>query len=239
VEIIPAIDIRGGRCVRLEQGDYERETVFSENPAEMAVRWAESGATRLHVVDLDGARSGVSVNEDVVREVIQQTRIPVQVGGGIRSEATAVRYLGDLGADRVVIGTSAVREPQIVRNLCGRWPDRVVVAVDARNGVVAVEGWTEASDVSVDGLVSTLVDLGLKRILYTDIAKDGMLSEPNFEGIRSLVERFPVKVIASGGVASIAHLQTLREIGAEAAIVGRALYTGAVDLREALGVVNG
>jgi phosphoribosylformimino-5-aminoimidazole carboxamide ribotide isomerase len=220
--------------VRLEQGDFSRETVFSDDPMEMARRWASGGATRLHVVDLDGARTGVSANAPIIRGIAQSAGIPVQVGGGIRDEAVATRYLAEIGVDRVVIGTAAVREPELIRRLCAAWPGRVVVAVDARDGFVAVEGWTEVSTLPASDFIAALVDLGVPRVLYTDISRDGMLTQPNFEAISLLTQRYPVGVIASGGIATIGHLQELEKLGVEAAIIGRALYTGDIRLQDAI-----
>lgn len=236
MEVIPAIDIRGGRCVRLEQGDYARETVFADDPVAMAHHWFRQGARRLHVVDLDGARGGAPVNDDIISRMIASVPLPVQVGGGIRTAETVKRYLDDLGADRVVLGTAAVREQQLVAALCRRWGPRIIVAVDARDGIVAVEGWTTSSGVAVEALIERLIRLGVPRFLYTDISRDGTLSEPNFAAIGRLVERCAVPIIASGGVATAAHLRRLAKLGVEAAIVGRALYAGTVKLGEVLSV---
>jgi phosphoribosylformimino-5-aminoimidazole carboxamide ribotide isomerase len=238
VEIVPAIDILQGRCVRLQQGDYARQTVFADDPCEVAQRWQALGATRLHVVDLDGARAGLPTNQAVIRELTRRVSVPVQVGGGIRTLTAARAYLEEGGADRVVIGTSAVREPALVADLCQRWPERIVVAVDARDGVVAIEGWQEASGIEVAELVARLEELGVRRLLYTDISRDGMLTEPNFEAIARLISNSDLCIIASGGVATLDHLRTLREIGVEAVIIGRALYTGAIELGDALRVAG-
>jgi phosphoribosylformimino-5-aminoimidazole carboxamide ribotide isomerase len=236
VEVIPAIDLRCGRCVRLYQGDYARETVYAEDPVAVALRWRDQGAARLHVVDLDGAATGSPANLGAI-EAIAAAGVPVQAGGGVRDFATAEALL-DLGVDRVVVGTAAVRSPGLVERLCrDRGSGRVVVAVDARDGRVAVEGWTEGTSVSVEDLVDRMTRLGVRRFLYTDISRDGTLSGPNFEAIRGLVNATPCPIQASGGVSCEEHLLRLATVGVEAAIVGRALYTGDIDLEAALRAV--
>jgi phosphoribosylformimino-5-aminoimidazole carboxamide ribotide isomerase len=241
VEVIPAIDIRGGKCVRLEQGDYARETVFGEDPAAMAVRWEAAGATRLHVVDLDGARDGRPGNSDVIERVLGAVSVPVQVGGGIRDIATAERYLS-AGADRVVLGTAAVKDQTTLVNAVALFRERVMVGVDARNGMVATEGWVETSDVRATDLVRRLSEFGVARIFYTDILRDAQLGGPNFDAIAEMVRvaaelPSPVSVIASGGISSVEDLRRLGTIGVEGAIIGKALYTGALDLGDALAAV--
>jgi len=238
MEIIPAIDIRGGRCVRLDQGDYDRETVFGDDPKAMARRWRAAGATRLHVVDLDGARDGAPRNEDVIRGVIAATGAKVEVGGGIRDIEIIDRYL-KAGADRVVLGTAAVKDQTTLVNAVALFRERIMVGVDARDGMVATEGWRETSEVRALDLIAELSGFGVRRIFYTDIGSDGMLRGPNFPALQEAVEHAaglpsPMAVIASGGISTIEHLQRLRLIGVEGAIVGKALYTGALDLREAL-----
>lgn len=236
MEIIPAIDIRGGRCVRLYQGDYDRETVYAEDPVAVAEHWAMLGATRLHVVDLDGARTGEPVNRDVIARIIRAVEVPVQVGGGIRDMETFRSYV-ELGAARVILGTAAVRDPRLAGEASWRFPGATVVSIDARNGVVAVQGWTETTHERADWLMRDLASRGVPRFVYTDISRDGTLESPNFAVYRSLVERVPAAIIAAGGVGSVAHLVRLAETGVEAAVVGRALYTGDVALAEALQAV--
>jgi phosphoribosylformimino-5-aminoimidazole carboxamide ribotide isomerase len=239
MEIIPAIDIRGGRCVRLDQGDYARETVFAEDPVAVARRWQELGAPRLHVVDLDGAKEGEPRNEAVVRRVIQAVEIPVQVGGGLRTIDVLDRYV-KAGADRLNLGTTAVKDQTVLVNalaLFGR--ERILVGVDARDGMAATEGWTETSTLSAADLISQLADLGVVRIFYTDIGRDGMLGGPNFPAIQQAVEHAAdvtpaMKVIASGGVSAVEHITRLKLIGVEGAIIGKALYTGTLNLEDAL-----
>ena len=237
MEVIPAIDIKSGRCVRLYQGDYGKETVFSENPVEVAGRWEEEGAPRLHVVDLDGAATGHPVNSETIGAIAAQVRIPLQVGGGVRSIEAAERLFA-IGVERVVLGTAAVRDPDLVGRLSGDWgKERVVVAVDARGGRVAVAGWKEDTSMDPCELVLRMEALGAGRFLYTDISRDGTLTEPDFDGIGALVRASGRPVLASGGVSRAEHLVRLAAVGAEGAIVGVALYTGTIDLREALGSV--
>jgi phosphoribosylformimino-5-aminoimidazole carboxamide ribotide isomerase len=242
MQVIPAIDIRGGRCVRLEQGDYARETVFGDDPAAMARRWQDAGAQRLHVVDLDGAREGHLVNTEAVNAVLSAVSVPVQVGGGVRDVAAINAYL-KAGADRVALGTAAVKDQTTLVNAVSLFRERIIVGVDARDGMVATEGWLYQSDVRALDLVRQLSEFGVARIFYTDIARDGLLSGPNFAAIHELVEHAaglpsPMAVIASGGISTIEHLERLALIGVEGAIVGKALYTGALDLGEALSAVS-
>jgi phosphoribosylformimino-5-aminoimidazole carboxamide ribotide isomerase len=239
MEIIPAIDIRGGRCVRLDQGDYARETVFADDPVAVARRWQELGAARLHVVDLDGARDGQPRNEAVIQRIIQAVEIPVQVGGGLRTIDVLDRYV-KAGADRLNLGTTAVKDQTVLVNalaLFGR--ERILVGVDARDGMAATEGWLETSSLTATDLISQLGELGVVRIFYTDIGRDGMLGGPNFPAIQQAVEHAAdvtpaMKVIASGGVSAVEHITRLKLIGVEGAIIGKALYTGTLNLEDAL-----
>ena len=234
MEVIPSIDIKTGRCVRLYQGDYRKETVYSDDPMSVALTWEEQGGPRLHLVDLDGAAHGRLVNLDLIFEIIKRLTIPVQVGGGIRSLGTAESLLS-AGADRVVIGTAAVEDPSLVGNLCREHgSDSVVVAVDARDGQVAIKGWTQQSTVSAFDLAEQMYDLGVRRLLYTDISRDGTMTEPNFDANAALVRETGMAVLASGGVTVLEHLRRLAGTGAEGVIVGRALYDGAFTLPEAI-----
>jgi phosphoribosylformimino-5-aminoimidazole carboxamide ribotide isomerase len=238
VELIPAIDLRGGRCVRLVQGDYDREFVFSDDPVAMAEHWLAQGAPRLHVVDLDGAREGRPVNDAIVERIIQTVDMPVQVAGGIRDLEAVERWMR-AGADRVVLGTAAVRDPDLASEAALRYRDRVIVSLDARDGRVATEGWREATSLQVDDLARRFAELGVRRIVYTDIGRDGMLESPNYEGVQALIAAAPgIAVIAAGGVAVTQHLVQLAELGVEGAIIGRALYDGGMDLRDALAAVG-
>ncbi|MPL64964.1 1-(5-phosphoribosyl)-5-[(5-phosphoribosylamino)methylideneamino] imidazole-4-carboxamide isomerase [bioreactor metagenome] len=232
IEIIPAIDILGGRCVRLLQGDYAQETVYSPDPVGTAMRWQSLGAPRLHVVDLDGAADGESVNFELIREIANSALIPVEVGGGIRSMDT-VKKLLTAGVDRVILGTAAVENPELVREICARYADSVAVSIDARNGKVATRGWVNSTEVDALELARSMKKLGVRRFIYTDISRDGTLSEPNFAAIRDLISAINMPVIASGGVSSLSHLRLLKDIGAEGAIVGKAIYTGDLNLKRA------
>jgi len=237
MEIIPAIDIRGGRCVRLYQGDYGRETVFADDPVEVARRWQDEGATRLHVVDLDGAREGSPVNAELVGRIAAAARVPVQVGGGIREMPAIRRYL-DAGVDRVVLGTAAVKDRALLSQALAEHGQRIVVGVDARAGMVAVEGWEEQTQVAAAELMAERAGLGVSRFIYTDTARDGTLEGPDLRAIEGLVARAKVPVIYAGGVSRVDDLVRLASLGLEGAIVGKALYTGDVVLREALEVLG-
>ena len=239
MEIIPSIDLKAGRCVRLFQGDFQRETVFSDDPVSVALQWQNQGAARLHLVDLDGAARGALANKAAISEILESLSIPVQIGGGIRSVATAEAFI-ELGAGRVVIGTAAVENPDMVRILCaGLGSEKVVVAVDAREGKVATRGWTEDTGVEVMDLVIQMADLGVTRLLFTDISRDGTLTQPNYQANRDLAQRSGMAVLASGGIAALEHISRLKETGVEGAIMGIALYTGAVDLAQAIEAAGG
>ena len=234
MEVIPAIDLRGGRCVRLYQGDYDRETVFSDDPMEVARRWVDLGARRLHVIDLDGAKSGEQPNAEAAYRIAGEAGVPVQLGGGIRSVESA-RQAIERGIDRVLLGTAAIEEPDLLRKLVDELgPERVVVTVDARDGKVALKGWTETSEVEAEQLIMDMRVAGVSRYLYTDISRDGTLTEPNFDALERLTTISDVKIIAAGGISSVEHLSRLRDIGVESAVVGTAIYTGDIDLGEAV-----
>ncbi len=239
-EIIPAVDIRGGRCVRLYQGDYGRETVFSDDPIGMAKRWVELGARRLHVVDLDAARSGASTNRELIARLIREVPVPVQVGGGVRSAADVAWWLAEGRADRVVIGTLAFTDRQTVSELAASWGDRIAVALDVREGTVQVRGWTESAGVPVERAVRELADSGIRRFVYTNIARDGTLEGPDVDGLAKVLSAAPagVRFIASGGVASVADVEALARLDIDGVIIGRALYDGRVDLKDALEAVR-
>jgi phosphoribosylformimino-5-aminoimidazole carboxamide ribotide isomerase len=234
MEVIPAIDLKDGRCVRLFQGDYQRETVYSDDPVATALAWQDKGATRLHLVDLDGAAQGRPVNLAITARIISSLSIPVQVGGGIRDLATAGSLL-DAGAQRVVIGTAAVEQPGMLAELChARGGDKVVVAVDARDGLVAIKGWTEQSELSSLQLARRVALDGVERLLYTDISRDGTMTEPNFDATADLARDSGLAVLASGGVTTVEHIRRLSGTGVEGVIVGRALYDNAFSLAEAI-----
>jgi len=236
MEIIPAIDLLGGACVRLHQGDYDQVTRFSDNPVAQAMSWQEQGASRLHLVDLDGAKRGEPVNDDSVKAITEALSIPVQLGGGVRSIERAEALLA-CGLDRVILGTAAIENPEIVKDLASRHPGRVVVGIDARQGKVATRGWIENSDVDATALAMDLSQTGIAAIISTDIATDGTLEGPNLEALRAMALASKVPVIASGGVGCMADLLALlalEPIGISGVIVGRALYDGRVDLEEAI-----
>ncbi len=236
MEVIPAVDVRGGRAVRLHQGDYDLETVFEDDPVAAAARWVEQGARRVHVVDLDGAREGRQANADVTRAIVEGVDAAVQIGGGIRDLDT-LRATLDLGAARVVLGTAAVRDPQLLREAVALARERLIVSVDARDGIVRVEGWTEGSDVEAAPFVRELAAIGVERIVYTDIDRDGVRGSPNFEAYASLVADTSMAVIAAGGVSALDDLRELARCGVEAAIIGRALYSEDIRLPDALAAV--
>ena len=208
MQLIPAIDIRGGLCVRLYQGDYDRQTVYSDNPLEVALNWESLGATRIHIVDLDGAQSGIQSNIDTIQSILKSLTIPIQVGGGIRN---------------------------IVEKGCNEFgSDSIIVGLDARNGLISIKGWEESSNIDAKTLLARMETLGVNRFVYTDIAKDGTLEGPNFTSVKELIIGSESKIIASGGVSDLEHLLKLSYLGAEAAIVGQALYTGNISVRDAL-----
>ena len=233
MDVIPAVDIRGGRCVRLYQGDYEQETVFADDPTEVARGWQQRGARRLHIVDLDGARDGVPANRDTIVRIIGEARVPVQIGGGIRSLEMIAGYV-DAGADRIVLGTSAVRDEALMRDAVARFGERIAVSIDARDGLVATDGWTKGTTTPATDAIRRLAALGVARFIYTDVGRDGTLTEPNYGALEEIVRAAGVPVIAAGGIAKVEHLARLAALGVEGAIVGRALYTGDIELEAAL-----
>jgi len=233
MEIIPAIDLRNGKCVRLYQGDYSKETVFSEDPLSMALHWQSAGAKRLHLVDLDGAAEGKLCNDAAIEEIARRVQIPVQVGGGIRQIET-MEHLLDSGISRVVLGTVAIEDPDLVKDACQKFGDSVIVSIDARGGYARGHGWKEEGNMTIGEVIQQMESRGVKRFIYTDIARDGTLTEPNFEEIAKVKSQTQVPIIAAGGIASVEHLRRLAKLGVEGAIVGRAIYTGDIDLKEAL-----
>ena len=237
--VIPAIDLKDGRCVRLRQGRMQEETVYSPEPADVARRWENEGAQLLHVVDLNGAVQGTPQNRKAIETILKAVSIPVQVGGGIRTVETVSAYLSS-GAERVVLGTAVVRDRAVVEEACDRFPGRVLVGVDAQGGKVAVKGWTEVADEDVHDFVGRLTGLAVYAVVYTDIARDGMLEGPNLEGLRRMSGTCPVPLIASGGIMRTEDLRQLRALGPKVigAIVGKALYEGVLDLRSAMAAVN-
>ncbi len=246
MDIFPAIDLLDGKCVRLYQGDYAKSQVFSDNPAEMACAWLAQGANKLHLVDLDGAKAGQPVNLAAIESIIQMVErtadrpVEIQVGGGLRTVAS-VQQLLTMGVDRVILGTIAVEQPELVRELCQRYPQQIVVGIDARDGLVATKGWLETSAVIAKDLAIQMADFGAAAIIYTDIHRDGTLAGPNLEALSELASGISIPTIASGGVSSLRdllNLLALEPMGVTGAIVGRAIYTGEVKLTEAIRAVG-
>jgi phosphoribosylformimino-5-aminoimidazole carboxamide ribotide isomerase len=241
MEIIPAIDLRGGKCVRLRQGDYARETVFGDDPAEMALRWRRDGATRLHLVDLDGAKAGRPINVEAIRAIVRQTGLPCQLGGGLRDEAAIRLMLEGVGIDRVIVGTQALKAPDWFRDMAGKFPGRLVLGIDSRNSLVATEGWLDVSHTPALELARDHAQLPIAALIYTNIANDGMMSGIDAGTIEDLcrLSDLGIPVIASGGVTTISDIENLvRAARGHAhlvgAIVGRALYEGTLTLPAAL-----
>jgi phosphoribosylformimino-5-aminoimidazole carboxamide ribotide isomerase len=240
MDVIPAIDLLEGRCVRLYQGDYARSQVFNDNPVDVARQWVEQGAGWLHVVDLDGAKTGKVVNLSAIADIVQAVSVPIQVGGGLR-DRTSVAQLLNLGVQRVILGTVAVEQPQLIADLCQEFPGQIVVGIDARNGKVATRGWLETSEVLATALAQQMQQVGVAAIIYTDIHRDGTLTGPNLEALRELASGLSIPVIASGGVSSITDLLSLlalEPLGVTGVIVGRALYTGDISLKAALQAIG-
>ena len=233
MEVIPSIDLKGGRCVRLYQGDYKRETVFSDDPVGTARQWESLGAPRLHLIDLDGAAKGEPCHLKAISEIAGALKIPVQVGGGIR-QIEVIRRLLKKGVQRVILGTVAVENPVLVKEACQQYGEAIIVGIDAREGYVATQGWQKKTTITALALIQQMITLGARRFIYTDILRDGTLTQPNFEAIAELVKETSLPIIASGGVTSISHLRKLNQLGVEGAIIGRALYTGDIKLEEAL-----
>ncbi|MGF1534907.1 MAG: 1-(5-phosphoribosyl)-5-[(5-phosphoribosylamino)methylideneamino]imidazole-4-carboxamide isomerase [Elainellaceae cyanobacterium] len=240
MDVIPAIDLLGGRCVRLYQGDYQKSEVFSEDPLAVAQQWIHQGANRLHLVDLDGAKTGQPTNYGLIEAIAQSAPVPVQVGGGIRSQGTAEDLLSR-GVAQVILGTAAVEDPGLVEALCQRFPGQIVVGIDAREGKVATRGWVETSSVDAIELAQRMANCGVAALIYTDIYRDGTLTGPNKPALRALAEAVSVPVIASGGISTVSDLLSLlalEPVGVSGAVVGRALYSGSLQLSEALKAVG-
>ncbi len=235
-ELIPAIDLKGGKCVRLEEGVASRSTEYSSDPVSMALHWQQQGASRLHLVDLDGAFSGNIVHREVVRAIIGSLKIPVQFGGGLRS-LEQIEAVLDLGADRVILGTVAVDNPAVVKEAVRRYPEAIVIGIDARNGKVALRGWIDQTELPAVQLALRVKDLGVRRVIYTDVARDGMLCGVNVDETENLCRQTGMQVIASGGVSGVEDVRRLwerRHSGIEGVILGRALYERKLDFAEVL-----
>jgi phosphoribosylformimino-5-aminoimidazole carboxamide ribotide isomerase len=231
--ILPAIDIKGGQCVRLYQGDYAQVTTYDADPLLVARRWQSAGASWLHVVDLDGAAAGHPINVELIRQMRASTSLHIELGGGMRTLAHIEQML-DLGIDRVILGTIALTDRALLKEALARWGERIAVGLDARNGRVAIAGWRETSQVQAVSLATELSATGVQRFIYTDIARDGALRGPNLDALREIQQAISCPLIASGGVSSIDDLRSLAALGVEGVIVGKALYTGDVDLAIAI-----
>jgi phosphoribosylformimino-5-aminoimidazole carboxamide ribotide isomerase len=234
--VIPAIDLKEGRCVRLEQGLMEKDTVYSDDPAAQARHWQQEGGELLHIVDLDGAFAGVPRNREAIAAIVAAITIPTELGGGIRDLKTIEAYL-DLGVTRVILGTVAKENPQLVAEACRLFPGRIVVGIDAKGGLVAVRGWADVTEKNATELAREMEGYGVEAIIYTDIARDGMMQGPNIDATRQLAEAISIPVIASGGVSSLKDIENLMAVedsGVVGVITGKAIYTGALDLRQAV-----
>jgi phosphoribosylformimino-5-aminoimidazole carboxamide ribotide isomerase len=239
--IIPAVDLRAGRCVRLVHGNPDLETVYYDDPVQAAQRWQNEGAERLHLVDLDGAFDGTLRNAGIIEKIVRALHIPVQVGGGIRYAATASDLLAR-GVERVILGTVAVTAPQVVDELCARYPGRIMAGIDARNGKVAVRGWVEEAAIEDVALARRMTEAGVRELIYTDIGRDGTLTGPNLEAVRRLATAVPADIIASGGVSRLEDIKELLKLvplGVTGIITGQAIYTGHLDLGEAIALAKG
>lgn len=238
--VVPAIDLKEGNCVRLEQGMMEKETVFSDNPAAQSRKWERQGAERLHIVDLDGAFAGVPRNRAAIEAIVNSVSIPIQVGGGIRDMETIKAYI-DMGVNWVILGTAAQKKPELVQMACNKFPGRIIVGIDAKNGMVAVNGWAEVTNERAIDLARKFVGYGVSAIIYTDIVRDGMLSGPNIDATRDLAIGIDAPVFASGGVSNLSDIDALMVLepsGVAGVITGRAVYTGAIKLAEAVALTR-
>lgn len=239
--ILPAIDLKDGRCVRLEQGLMDRDTVYHDDPAAQARIWQEQGGEYLHIVDLDGAFAGVPKNREAIRAIIDAITIPAELGGGIRDLETVEAYL-ELGIERIILGTVAKENPSLVKEACRLFPGRIVVGIDAKDGLVAIRGWADVTEKMASEMAAEMEGFGVAAIIYTDIARDGMMQGPNIEATKALAEAISIPVIASGGVSSLEDIRRLLAIessGVSGVITGKAIYTGALDLRAAVALTRG
>lgn len=236
--ILPAIDIKDGRCVRLTQGRMDAETVYSNDPREVAKKWESLGAGIIHLVDLDGAVEGAAKNFEVIKGIREAVSIPVQIGGGIRDVKTAEVYLDQVGVKRVIIGTAAYENPELLKTLTKKYPGRIAVGIDAKDGRVAIKGWITVTDEKAVELAKKLEGIGVACIIYTDISRDGMLSGPNVEATREMALSVNIPVIASGGISSIKDIESYKGVPLEGIIIGKALYAGSFGLEEAVGAAK-
>lgn len=233
MQIYPAIDLKNGQCVRLKQGRFDDVTSYGDDPVQRAKIWEEAGATYIHVVDLDGARTGNSYNLEAIKKIVAAVNVPVQTGGGIRSMRDIEQRI-DAGVSRVIIGTAAVNNPELVKEAVRVYGDKIAIGIDASKGMVATDGWEKISDVPAIELCKKMAEIGVKTVVYTDISKDGMMSGPNIESTKELVEQSGIDIIASGGVSTMSDLEGVESINAQGVIIGKALYQGALDLKEVI-----
>ena len=234
MKLYPAIDLKDGKCVRLLQGDYNEVTVYGNHPSEMAKKWESLGGDFLHIVDLDGAKAGKGINEAAIKEIVSSVSIPIELGGGIRS-IEDIRLQLDRGVNRVILGSAAIKNRALVKEAIETFgAEKIVVGVDAKGGMVAIEGWLEVTDTTALAFCKELEKMGVQTVIYTDIAKDGMMQGPNIEETKKLVDETNLQIVASGGVSSLEDLKALEKIGVHGAIIGKAIYTGAIQLEEAV-----
>ena len=236
--LFPAIDIRDGKCVRLIQGDYDQEIIYNDSPTAMAMEWEKQGADYIHVVDLDGAKTGNSLNREAIQAIAKSVSIPVQVGGGIRTMEIIDAHIAS-GVSRVIIGTAAIQDKPFLKQAVEKYGDKIAVSIDARKGFVATDGWTETSDVLAVDLLHELEEIGVKTVIYTDILKDGMMQGPNFHELEMMDKASSIDIVASGGVSTEEDIVQLRELDLYGAIIGKALYEGKISLEKVLGGQRG
>jgi len=233
MKIIPAIDIKNGKCVRLFQGDYSRETIYEDNPVVVAQKWEAQGAQQLHIVDLDGAKSGKMINSEIIQKIIEAVSIPIQVGGGIRDLTSIIRII-EVGAKSVVLGTAALENVESLIKIINLYKERVIISIDIKNGIVMKNGWVEKSNFTIIPTVKQMESIGVKTIIYTDVTRDGTLTEPNYEVIKSIKENTKMNLIVAGGISSIDQIMKLSKMKVEGVIVGKALYEEKINLKEVI-----
>lgn len=233
MRIYPAIDIKEGQCVRLQQGRFDSVTVYNDNPIEVAEKWVNSGATYIHIVDLDGARLGKSFTNEIIKKIIDTYDIPIQTGGGIRNMRDIEEKI-NIGVSRVIIGTAAVKTPELVKEAVNIYGDKIAVGIDASNGMVAVEGWENVSNINAIELCLKMKKYGVKTIIYTDISKDGMMKGPNIDSTKEIIEKTKLDIIASGGISNVNDIENVNNIHASGLIIGKALYKGLIDLKDVI-----
>tara|TARA_B100001142_G_scaffold329235_1_gene391807 strand:- start:2119 stop:2832 length:714 start_codon:yes stop_codon:yes gene_type:complete len=237
MNLIPAIDILNGKCVRLKQGDYNQQTVFSDDPVEFAIKWSDAGADWIHIIDLDGARDGKLINNEAITNIVNVTNCSIQTGGGIRTYADFKQRI-EMGVNRVIVSTAAINDKDLLESLVSTFSEELIVSIDARNGLVQINGWKEKTNLDAFDYIQELASQGVKRIIYTDIERDGTNEGVNFDNIEKIVNNSHIPIIAAGGISSIEDLRILQSSGVEGAIIGRALFDGMIDLEEAINLVR-